>query len=509
MKISQSFRKRCFAFAGLLVLFAWTWASFGPHVIDDAYITFRYARNLSIGRGIVYNPGERVQGSSTPFFTLLLGFCGRLGLNIPASALIIGLLSGAGTLILLIIGGRMLGQEGAGWLAAFALTTQLLWALLLVSGMETTLYCLVILSTILLVAQGRWKGLGILLGLACLIRYDGAILTVAALLLTGWKGGVKTALREALKAASLYLPWFIFAWIYFGTPVPQSIRGKLLIDFLTYSEMFRQYWFYLKMIPLSFFWLAAFVTGMFAAIRKDTRWAIVPLWGGLYLAGFILQRRPVLYYPWYLIPLFPVFFLMAAFGFSQALQFILKICIKLIAPAWQFKKIYQPAFLILAYLAIFLHLRALIEERGLYGSDILHRERKYQLAAEILYRTILPGESVYVGEVGTLGWFMPDACMIDSAAVLSPRVYEIRRRDRGNLLREGKKPEDYPDGTPAITMMVIDEIKPDHIITRREFLFLGTIKDDPHFKSLYEEIKDACLPFLDQWAFRRKKSGNE
>lgn len=501
-----SFWSRGFAFAGLLVIVAWTWAVFGPHVIDDAYITFRYARNMAIGRGIVYNPGERFQGGSTPFFTLLLGFCGWLGLNIPTSALVVGLLSGGGTLVLLIIGGKILGREGAGWLAAFALTTQLLWVLLLVSGMETTLYCLVILSTILMVAQGRWKGLGILLGLACLIRYDGAILAVAALLLAGWNGGFKTALREALKAAIIYLPWFIFAWIYFGTPVPQSIRGKLLIDFLTYSETFKQYWLYLKMIPLSFFWLGAFLIGTFMAIHKDSRWAIVPLWFGLYLAIFILERRPVLYYPWYLIPLFPIFFLMAAFGFSQVLQFILKICVKLIAPTWQIKKIYQPAFLMIACLTIFFQLRTLIEEQGLYGSDMLHRERKYQIAAEILTGTVRPGESVYVGEVGTLGWFMPDARMIDSASVLSPKVYDIRWRDRQSLLREGKKPEDYPDGTPAITMMVIDELKPDYIITRREFLFLGKIKDDPHFKSLYEEIKNDRLPFLEQWAFRRKKS---
>src|SRR3990170_6336850 len=44
----------------------------GPRTIDDAYITFRYARNLLAGNGFVFNPGERVLGTTTPLYTLLL-----------------------------------------------------------------------------------------------------------------------------------------------------------------------------------------------------------------------------------------------------------------------------------------------------------------------------------------------------------------------------------------------------------------------------------------------------
>jgi hypothetical protein len=38
---------------------------------DDAYISFRYAQNLVEGHGLVYNPGERVQGYSNLLYTLL------------------------------------------------------------------------------------------------------------------------------------------------------------------------------------------------------------------------------------------------------------------------------------------------------------------------------------------------------------------------------------------------------------------------------------------------------
>jgi len=41
----------------------------GPRTIDDAYITFRYARNLADGLGFVYNPGQQVLGTTTPLYT--------------------------------------------------------------------------------------------------------------------------------------------------------------------------------------------------------------------------------------------------------------------------------------------------------------------------------------------------------------------------------------------------------------------------------------------------------
>ena len=41
------------------------------YTIDDAYITYRYARNAVHGLGLVYNPGEYVKGYSNTLLTLL------------------------------------------------------------------------------------------------------------------------------------------------------------------------------------------------------------------------------------------------------------------------------------------------------------------------------------------------------------------------------------------------------------------------------------------------------
>src|SRR5437899_2242148 len=41
------------------------WASI-PLPAEDAFITYRYALNLALGHGLVYNPGERVMGFTSP-----------------------------------------------------------------------------------------------------------------------------------------------------------------------------------------------------------------------------------------------------------------------------------------------------------------------------------------------------------------------------------------------------------------------------------------------------------
>ncbi|MEW6744895.1 MAG: hypothetical protein AB1486_19240 [Planctomycetota bacterium] len=38
---------------------------------DDAFITFQYSKQLARGSGFVFNPGERVLGTTTPLFALL------------------------------------------------------------------------------------------------------------------------------------------------------------------------------------------------------------------------------------------------------------------------------------------------------------------------------------------------------------------------------------------------------------------------------------------------------
>ena len=90
----------------------------GPRTIDDAFITFRYARNLLAGNGFVYNPGERVLGTTTPLYTLLMAglaaFTGGTQAPFPTLALLVNALADAGTCLLLWQLGKRLNAERVG-----------------------------------------------------------------------------------------------------------------------------------------------------------------------------------------------------------------------------------------------------------------------------------------------------------------------------------------------------------------------------------------------------------
>lgn len=491
----------------LILLFSCMWSIYGPHIIDDAYITFRYARNISRGEGLVYNPGERVQGASTPLYTLILGFLGFLGINIKTGAIFLGIMASIAILVLLIIIGISSGYPKAGWLAAFVITSQLIWILISVSGMETMLYSLVILSGLYFASRKKWRWVGLHAGLAMLLRNDGLILAFILLAAVIWKAGLKSFVRETVKALLIYLPWFIFACIYFGSPLPHSVKAKTVINNLTWMGLAKQYYQFLSLAPLWWMWLPLSVYGTLRMVKKSSAYLVFPSFIFLYLFAFIVSRRPVAFYPWYLVPLFPPVFFTASVGLREIIEKILNPERKNTGKAshrWISKNLKFDLFLLAGALIVLFQMMDILSKREQFGKHILHREEKYRRAAKIFSEEIKPGDTVYVGELGAIGWYLPEAYIIDSAGLISPKVYEIRKRDREAIMNKGESPEDYLDGTEQVTLSVIEELRPDYIISRREFLFLKEVSDDPFFKKRYEEILEEKLKTLGQRAFKRK-----
>src|SRR4051812_32934819 len=83
------------ALAGATLLVFWAYTVWTHRGIpgDDAYITYRYARNLAEGNGFVFNLGERVQSTTTPLLTILLALGAVIGIDIPLMAFLLTPLS--------------------------------------------------------------------------------------------------------------------------------------------------------------------------------------------------------------------------------------------------------------------------------------------------------------------------------------------------------------------------------------------------------------------------------
>lgn len=156
---------------------------------DDMMISMRYARNLVDGFGLVWNPGERLEGFTNPLWTLIMAAVHLLPLPDRLTSLPVMIISAIAGLICL-----PLSQRWARELGANATTQKLVLLAVLVNaaviacallafeqGIITTLLMFAVLALLDDIKTGSLKPWGYLcLGIIPLIRMDAAILSVAA-----------------------------------------------------------------------------------------------------------------------------------------------------------------------------------------------------------------------------------------------------------------------------------------------------------------------------------------
>ena len=107
--------------------------------VDDAFITYRHVDNLLSGHGLVFNPGEPVEGYSNLLWALLLAALGGAGLPLEIAGSLLAAGCGALALGAVYRASALVGLQGhwrfvpAIWLAAAAP-----WAYWSGAGLETT-----------------------------------------------------------------------------------------------------------------------------------------------------------------------------------------------------------------------------------------------------------------------------------------------------------------------------------------------------------------------------------
>jgi arylsulfatase A-like enzyme len=160
--------------------------AFRDYVFEDAYITYRYAENIAAGRGFAFNPGERVLGTTTPLYSLILAGAGRLGLDIPTAGTVLSCLSLAAAAL---CGAWILWRHAHPGLAVLH-AVALLWGvggMYVFTGMETAFYSLLLHAAAIAALRQKPVVCGALVGLACVTRYD-AVVFAGVLLALWWLG---------------------------------------------------------------------------------------------------------------------------------------------------------------------------------------------------------------------------------------------------------------------------------------------------------------------------------
>jgi hypothetical protein len=377
----------------LAAVVAWSGWTFWRYDQDDAFITYRYARQIASGNGLVYNLNEHVLGTTTPLYTLLLaGFSALSGAGVRE-------FSHALSLAALFAGGMGLYLIGRGqrWIAAAA-------GLFYVSnpfyqmsvGMETFVFVSLLIYASLAYQRRRRVLTALLLGLAMLVRYEAVLLALLIGLHALWR---ERRVPWWLAGSLLPLvPWMFYAWQSFGQVVPQSAFAKLSATRIPFLSGLLIWWqVYNNFNPLFFLVPPLALLGLYYAVRKRRIFSpfyLLFAWSLLYSLVCSLIAGS---FPWYYGPLIPALSVLCAGGllclgetFSLGLR----------RPAWATTLL---SFFIIA--AMVVQCLAWRQDGILVGGQVLEgRTLEYRGVIGWLKSHALPGSSLATAEIGVIGY---------------------------------------------------------------------------------------------------------
>jgi hypothetical protein len=438
------------------LLFAW----YTGHIWEDFFITFRHSQNLCDGNGLVYQPGERVHGFTSPLGTLLpaLGYW-LTGRSSYLAALwlfrVLSALAFAGAGVLLLSALRACGT-GKAALLIFALLYLLDVKAVdfSINGMETAFVLLFFGWSIYLLARERpvpWLALGLSWSGLMWTRPDGCVYIAA--LAIAWlvfpalprRDLVRGFAKSAAVCAAIYLPWFAWAWSYYGSPVPNTIRAKagLAADrspAAVIQEVLRIYperlgdsfgAVYRTLGPWPVWGTAvALILGAFCALywlvptsdRIGRRMSLCFALLTLYLASMPLC------YPWYLPPVALCGLFVIARAVSVAVDR---------SGGWRS----LPAVVLAAGVVLVVGERvwlfAMTGQQMKAQQEVIEWGNRAQVGLW-LKDHVKPGERVYVECLGYTGYFS-EAYMLDYPGLVAPAVVREMRREPHDLPSVGMR----------------------------------------------------------------------
>lgn len=469
----------------------------GPRTIDDAFITFRYSRNLVEGQGFVYNPSVHTLGTTTPLFALLNAGLSLLtgGQDFPHYAIVWSALADSGTVICLYLLARRLTGS-----ALFAALPAALWAVapmsvtFAVGGMETSV-------NIWWMALATWLFAGevstprrrdILIGAAAafgvLTRADAA-LWIAPLLLAQWIDRARHPLtaspierlpwRTWLTGALIFLPWALFSLAYFGSPIPNSVTAKQFAYLLeptaalvrliqTYATPFQEQETFgaLGAMIGALAYLLLSAIGLPFAARRLPRALPFLLYPWLYLLVFAAANP--LIFRWYMAPPLPALITGVALGLWALLG-------PLLTRPGAARAVGRAAIALVGALWLFTSLNAWTLHPD-HGPD-RPAPRMAWHAIELLYQQmgtrlsddygVTAQTRVASADIGAIGYFSR-ATIVDTVGLVTPELTRYYPVDP-TLVVEG---QNY-----AIPPALIADTAPEYLVTMEAFVRLGLARE--------------------------------
>jgi hypothetical protein len=403
--------------------------SYSNNQQDDAYIFYTYAANIANGHGYVFNPGEFVNATTSPLYTLLLAVGHTLFNWLPGMALpTVGHLIGALSLALIsLVSAKLFADIGLRVLP-FVFPLLFLGNPLVYNavGMETFLTLALIVLAFFFYQRGNLNWVSIFCGLAVLSRPDSLIVPI--ILATDY-----VLQRRELPPGSTFAlflmviaPWVILSFAYFGDVVPttlsvklgQTQSGRWGTGFLFLQGLQSTAWLVPVLKWPVFFGLVISL----AYLTFDRRWlkyrilVLILVWSVSLLLMYAVVLNPPPY-PWYYTPL--------AIGLGLVYGLVPELAYDL---PWLKKRLTINQYTLCVVVAAFA-LAALLPVANL-SRRVTAKYETYAQAAQWLNHHAPEGASVATNEIGVIGYFYSKGRIIDALGLVTPDVGEhVARQD--------------------------------------------------------------------------------
>lgn len=429
---------------------------FPPETTDDSYITYRYAYNLYNHKQFVFNLDERILGTTTPLYTLMLTALQVFSEDIPRISVFVSFvsLSLSGFLIFLILKEENLpvGLFGA---ICFPFIFRHI-------GLETSFLMFLFALGMYLFAEERYLPCSAVLGLSFLTRQDSAVFILCVIFMY-WLRRRRMPWRELLVFVSVVAPWFLFSYFYFGSLLPETLEAKKgHVSFIQY--FYNAFWYLARYCDVYNFKLFSFLSekvthfvspgeGYRAYVAKGS---LCMLYFPIILLGVIYYVRNARKFDYtgmvfYIYPLLMIVVLSfiapppghhwhlgSAVGFALIGQLNLITAPVLSSirrePLSLLQRVHFSKWVVLMMGAYFVYFAGLNiwrfhdnVKRADDHAKISGRFNTYKNIGLFLRDNVSDGETVFVLEVGTMGYY-GRRHMIDGAGLISPGYDTYHRK---------------------------------------------------------------------------------
>ncbi|WP_157863527.1 hypothetical protein [Mycolicibacterium obuense] len=411
---------------GLLLVAVVVLAPYRNFAGDDAYITFRFASNLTAGAGYSFNPGQPTYGSTAPLWVLMIAGVSKVGLGVVASAHILNWIFAAALIALFYkLAERYLGGGLAPPLAGLLLIVDPWFVRWAISGLENAFALFLLVGIFYCQDLSRNSGrinwlTPLLVAFAGLTRPEMLLLApllVIDIAITEKRRKLANLITLLFVYSAVLLPWLLYAKTSFGTIIPNTVTAKMTpnhgLAFEQILRYFLSFWLFQAIALVAVLVVTPLRRAAADGLRRSRdRWLLPVAWGLALPSFYVLGGAPVA--GRYMMLALPVYLLIGV-------------------AAWKVVWSQYPKAVMAGVVGTIALVVAVQYRYSWYLTKWpMGMDPEFIAAAEKLEQISKPGDVVAANQIGVLGYFS-GRDVLDTYGLISPEVFPYIKAGDGSI----------------------------------------------------------------------------